>query len=236
MKEERDRLFRSALPEIPPFAFDTEVAEVFDDMANRSIPFYAEVQRLTAALASRYATEESAVYDLGCSTGATLVALRDALRGRKVQLIGVDSSEAMCRRAREKLGAGGGESTAPRHGDAESTAPRPRGGDGRRDEPTPPVEIRRDDITETPIRNASAVIMNYTLQFVPTLKRRPLLERIHSGLLPGGILLISDKTLQGSSDVSRLFVDIYYELKRSMGYSGLEIAQKREALENVLIP
>jgi tRNA (cmo5U34)-methyltransferase len=35
---------------------------------------------------------------------------------------------------------------------------------------------------------------------------------------------------------ARLFIDLYHDYKAAQGYSHLEIAQKREALENVLVP
>jgi tRNA (cmo5U34)-methyltransferase len=216
---------------IPPFAFNEEVAKVFDDMAHRSIPFYQEVQRLTVTLAQRYAREATRIYDLGCSTGATTLLMRDALQmqgPRNVTILGLDSSEAMCTEARKKLGIaapvgdGGAE-----QGASDATHAKPYG---------PAVSIVNGVIETETINNASVVIMNYTLQFVPPKERYRLLRSVHDGLIPGGILLISDKMLQSSTDVSRAFVDIYYDLKRAQGYSQLEIAQKREALENVLIP
>ena len=78
--------------------------------------------------------------------------------------------------------------------------------------------------------------MNYTLQFIDPLHREKLVRRIYEGLNHNGILLVSDKTLQSHTDLSRIFVDNYYNLKRTNGYSELEISRKREALENVLIP
>ena len=230
-EETRDRVFGTPMGSIPPFAFNEEVAKVFDDMAHRSIPFYQEVQRLTATLAQRYAREATSIYDLGCSTGTTILLMRDALQThgpRNVTILGLDSSEAMCNEARKKLGlsepvgdggANEGASDAPyanRYG--------------------PALSIVNGVIENETIKNASVVIMNYTLQFVPPKERYRLLRSVHDGLIPGGILLISDKMLQSSTDVSRAFVDIYYDLKRAQGYSQLEIAQKREALENVLIP
>jgi tRNA (cmo5U34)-methyltransferase len=63
-----------------------------------------------------------------------------------------------------------------------------------------------------------------------------LLRRIYDSLLPGGAFLFSEKILEADSDTSRLFNRFYFELKKRNGYSKLEISQKREALENVLIP
>lgn len=251
----RDTVFGTPMGSIPPFSFNEQVATVFDDMADRSIPFYREVQRLTAALAQRYAQTGTTIHDLGCSTGTTISMIRDAISQHgpsNISLCGIDSSEAMCRKARSKLGLTQNQDS---RGSAATgaTAARDGGSDGdtdREPEPNRTHEANKDDtrryvpfvsvkestIEEVSISNASVVIMNYTLQFVPPDKRLTVIRKILNGLLPGGILLITDKMLQTSTDVSRVFVDIYYELKQAQGYSELEIAQKREALENVLIP
>ena len=213
----RDRLFRRRIDPVPSFQFNEEVASVFDDMAVRSIPYYEEVQRLTVELAAAFTRRSSRVYDLGCSTGTTLVALRQMLaeqRAQDVQIIGVDSSPAMRDQAFAKLT------------NSEPCLP-----------PSPPeVIVQCEDLLDIVIESASVVVMSYTLQFVPPLRRHELLSRIFTGLQPGGTLLVSDKTLQSSTDVSRLFMDIYYDLKRTKGYSEIEIAQKRESLDNVLVP
>jgi tRNA (cmo5U34)-methyltransferase len=257
---DQDHLYREPLDPVPPFSFTEEVASVFDDMANRSIPFYDEVQRLTVTLAHRYTRPRTNIYDLGCSTGTTIKQLREEITRHGpagISIRGVDSSRAMCLEAEAKLGLGDleeGGSTADgdvdREGGAnEAATPSPRervsseqrtdGGDkeataNKPDEPE--TIITHGDAIAEPIENASVVILNYTLHFVKPQQRHPLVQRILRGLLPGGVLLVSDKMLQSSTSVSRVFMDIYYDLKRSQGYSRLEIAQKREALENILVP
>lgn len=244
---ERDRVFGTSVGPIPSFAFNEDVAAVFDDMADRSIPFYREVQRLTVVLAQRYAQKDTNIYDLGCSTGTTMSLLKEAISAEgpsNVSIFGVDSSKAMCEKARGKLGSGKSRNPKP--------PPNGDGGTGRgmvaatepgefpapREAPSysPVVHVKQRAIEREPLKNASVVIMNYTLQFIPPQKRNSVISRIFHSLVPGGVLLISDKMLQASTSVSHVFVDVYYDLKRAQGYSDLEIAQKREALENVLIP
>jgi tRNA (cmo5U34)-methyltransferase len=182
-------------------------------MAGRSIPWYRQVQEMSASLAATFFQEGSTLYDLGCSTASGTILAAEALFAagfRRPRLVGVDNSAAMCERASEKLGILF---------------------DGRE-----PVSIRNEDLLETEIRDASVVIMNYTLQFIPPLRRESLLRRIYDNLRHNGILIVSDKTTQSHTDLSRIFVDKYYDFKRANGYSELEISQKREALENVLIP
>ncbi len=204
----KDRIFREPLSKLAGFEFDARVAEVFDDMLDRSIPFYAEVQRMIVDLVSHYYQEGSAIYDLGCSTGILQAKLIQAYP-QIAHTVGVDSSEAMIAKARERL-------------EAMPFAGR--------------LELIHGDIRQEPIENASIVIMNYTLQFVRPLHRNQVVQQIFDGLLPGGIFILSEKVIEESNHLSRLFIDMYYRFKRRQGYTEMEISQKRERLENVLIP
>ena len=209
----RDDLYSRPEDRIEPFEFNRSVAHVFDDMAERSIPHYREVQRMIATLVRTFYQPGTALYDLGCSTGTTLVLSARSLEEWGVSdyhLVGMDSSGPMCEEAKEKL---------------------LREGLGERN-----IEVIRRDITDAEFLNPSVVILNYTLQFVRPLERERLISRIYHSLSHNGVLLVSDKTLQSHTDISRCFIDNYYAFKRGNGYSELEISRKREALENVLIP
>lgn len=209
----RDTIYNAPQEEIAPFEFNSAVAAVFDDMADRSIPWYRQVEEMSASLAASFYQPGSRVYDLGCSTATGTLLAAQALLERGAEhprLIGIDNSPAMCSRAEEKIAA-----LFP--GDSS-------------------VEIRCEDLLECEIADASVVIMNYTLQFVAPLQRERLIRRIYDGLRHNGVLIVSDKTTQSHTDVSRIFIEKYYDFKRANGYSELEISQKREALENVLIP
>jgi tRNA (cmo5U34)-methyltransferase len=209
----KDRVFDDRDPVIRPFEFNETVAHVFDDMARRSIPHYKDVQQMVTTLALTFFQEGSRIYDLGCSTGTTIALILEGLREHGLKdydIRGIDSSAPMCNEAREKLSA--------------------------LDHSPERVHIQEADILSTPIENASVVIMNYTLQFIDPFHREELIRRVYEGLNHNGILLVSDKTLQSHTDISRIFVDNYYDMKKKNGYSELEIARKREALENVLIP
>ncbi|MDT8316601.1 MAG: carboxy-S-adenosyl-L-methionine synthase CmoA [bacterium] len=191
------------------FRFDARVAEVFDDMLSRSVPFYGEVQRIIAGLATAHYRNASKIFDLGCSTGTTIINICNAAAGARLDIIGVDSSEPVIARAREKIS---------------------------KANPAADIELLCNDIRDIEIKDASVVIMNYTLQFIKPESRKALIRRIYKGLNKGGILLLSEKVLEGNAAMSDLFIDKYYDFKREMGYSDLEIAKKREALDKVLIP
>jgi tRNA (cmo5U34)-methyltransferase len=208
----RDRIFQRASAGARAFAFDDRVAEVFDDMLVRSIPLYMEQQHMFLEIARRFCRPETDVYDLGCSTATMLVTLCEALpdAGR---FVGYDNSLPMLERAQAKVDERGlTERIDLRHGDLNG------------------------DLTELDLRNASVVMLSWTLQFVDPLRRDALIRWVYDGLVDDGVLVVSEKVLTNDSDANRFFVDFYYDFKRENGYSESEILRKREALENVLIP
>jgi len=192
------------------FQFDQSVAGVFDDMVARSVPFYEELQRMTVELAGRFFQEGTSVVDLGCATGTTLAALADGLHERDPELIGLDNSEAMLAKARERL----------------ERLPYPIR-----------TQLLCHDVNEgLPVEKPSVVIMNWTLQFVRPLHRDVVIQNLYHRLQPRGCLILMEKVLSEASLLNRLYIDLYYQFKQRSGYSESEIAGKRESLENVLIP
>ncbi len=206
----KDMLFKSPHPIRGDFAFGRDAAGVFEDMLARSIPFYGEIQAMTAELARSFAQEGSAIYDLGCSTGTTMLSLAKVLRDRNVRIIGVDSSAAMLAKARRRLKRAG-------------IMPRCR-------------LVEADMNRGVDLTNASVAILNLTLHFVRPCNREKLLARVHKGLRRNGCLILTEKILAADSNLARQFVDLYHAFKARQGYSRLEIRRKRESLENVLIP
>jgi len=205
----KDRIFAEPAKRASDFAFDGRTAAVFDDMLVRSVPFYTEMQRMTGELAADFAVPGSNLYDLGCSTGTTFELL-DPLVDQAVRFVGVDNSPEMLEKARQKL----------------SGLPSGR-----------TVDLMCGDLHEFDgITNASVVILTLTLQFVRPLHRERLVRMIGAGTREQGCLILIEKLTEPDTLFNRLFIKYYYDMKRRNGYSDLEIAQKREALENVLIP
>lgn len=203
-----DRIFSEHQPSTD-FTFDARTAKVFDDMVDRSVPFYAEIQRMTTELAGDFAVPGTNLYDLGCATGTTLVGC-DVTVDPRVRFVGVDNSAEMLAEARAKLDA------------------LPSG----RERDLVLADLHED----LRIENASVVILLLTLQFVRPLHRERVVRTIAEGLRPQGCLILVEKLTEHDTLFNRLFIKYYYDMKRRHGYSDLEIAQKREALENVLIP
>ncbi len=204
----KDKIF-SKKQQVTDFNFKKKTAAVFDDMLNRSVPFYQEIQRMTVEIAADFAAPGTNVYDLGCSTGTTLLAL-DKILPKDINFVGVDYSNDMLEKAKEKL--------KKNKVDRECKF------------------ICRDLNDGISVSNASVVIFTLTLQFVRPLKRQKMIEDIARGINKGGCLILVEKVLSIDSTLNRLFINYYYNFKKRQGYSQLEISQKREALENVLIP
>jgi len=205
----KDEVFKEKLGAASDFHFGENVAAVFDDMLERSVPFYREIQRMIAEMAADFAVEGTNVYDLGCSTGTRLLFLHHHL-SQKVKFIGVDYSQEMLKKCRLKL--------AENHFKREH-------------------ELLCADLNQgVRIENASVVLMILTLQFIRPLYRDTLVAEILRGINENGCLILVEKIIGEDSLFNRLFIKYYYDYKKRNGYSELEIAQKREALENVLVP
>jgi len=204
---QRDRLFATGDARAGDFVFDEAVAAVFPDMIRRSVPGYPAIINMIQLLAERYAQPRSTMVDLGCSLGASTVALALGAKDRGCRVIGVDNAPAMLARAQSLLSGG-----------------------------YPDIEWSSADVRDAAVEEASVVVLNFTLQFLPVEDRLPLLARIQAGLRPGGILILSEKIAGEDSAADALLTEMHHAFKRANGYSELEISGKRTALENVLVP
>jgi tRNA (cmo5U34)-methyltransferase len=208
---EKDTLFQSPSVAGSEFTFDDRVVRVFPDMIRRSVPGYALVVPLTALLARRYAQDASLLYDLGCSLGAVSLAMSDAVRARNSAIVAVDNSAPMIDGLKRVL--------------ADREAPG-----------AVPIQPRCADLRDTEIVRASFVVLNFTLQFIEPAARAAVLGRIRAGLLDDGALVLSEKVRFESPEEQALQTEWHHAFKRAQGYSELEIARKRDALDRVLKP
>jgi tRNA (cmo5U34)-methyltransferase len=204
----KDTLFRVDTVE-EDFVFNSRVVEVFDDMLDRSVPFYRQVIEASAQLLDRLLIDGDRVYDLGCATGTTLLEFSRLLQYKELQFIGIDNSAPMLDKARLKAELYSKQRT---------------------------LSFLLEDITTFEHREAGGIILHYTMQFIRPLQREVFLRKIFDNLRPGGVLLISEKVIGHDRRLNREYIEIYHRFKKSRGYSELEISKKREALENVLIP
>jgi len=224
MSDKRDQLYRQensskgspqSLNAVGSFKFDARVADVFNDMISRSVPGYQQILEMLPTLVKQISLDEchqeKRYYDLGCSLGAGMLAISQGLTKQDSSnqtIIGIDNSADMLTEAKTKLAAFNEFN----------------------------FELKQQNIQQTQISNAALVLMNFTLQFIPLDERSDIIKNIYHGLNKGGALILSEKIKFENSKTHQLLTDIHHQYKADQGYSQLEIAKKRDAIENVLIP
>ena len=209
MNSQKDTLYASPLGNVDRFQFDSSVVDVFPDMIQRSVPGYSAIISAIGLLASRFAQADSICYDLGCSLGAATLSMRHKISAKNCKIIAVDNSSAMLSRCQKIIA---------------------------RDTAIIPVELVCSDILDINIDNASVVILNFTLQFIPLADRDAFIKKIYQGLRPDGILILSEKLMFTDARQQALQTEMHHAFKKANGYSDMEVSQKRASLENVLIP
>ena len=209
MSDEQDRLFAKSRALTTGFRFDEQVVKVFPDMIARSVPGYELVVPMIGMLARRYAQPDSRIYDLGCSLGAASLAMSLAVRASGTEIIAVDNSVAMVERCKRAVTEQGGRV---------------------------PIDVCLQNMLDTKIRNASVVVLNFTLQFLDRDQRQKLINQVAAGMRSGAVLILSEKICFEDEQEQDNQTAWHHDFKRAQGYSELEIAQKRNALEDVLRP
>jgi tRNA (cmo5U34)-methyltransferase len=204
---EPDLIFSSKKNQIKDFTFDAQVVEVFTDMITRSVPGYNTIIDTIGRISQQYVKDNTNIFDLGCSLGSATLAIKQNITAQGCKIIGVDNSKAMVERCKMHVNAFKGDTQ---------------------------VEIVEGNILDCDINNASMAVLNFTLQFIEREQRQEMITKISAGLNPGGILILSEKISDSDDVCSDLLVDLHHNFKRANGYSELEIAQKRTALENVM--
>ncbi len=165
----KDRLFHKKMKP-SSFSFNQEVAEVFPDMLERSIPGYRTKINSIRFLASKYSKKGTNCYDLGCSLGASSIALGEGAAHNDCRIMAVDKSSSMTKKFSEII---------------------------KQEKLDLNIQIYNEDVFDTKITNASIVIMNFTLQFIRKKDRQLVLDKIYNGLNDGGLLILSEKITQG---------------------------------------
>jgi len=202
-----DLIYSTPQTQVKDFTFDAQVVEVFPDMILRSVPGYSTIIDTIGRLSQRFVQKNTCVYDLGCSLGAATLSMRKGIKENGCKIIAVDNSPAMVERCKMHINAFKGDT---------------------------PVDVIEGNIQNIKIENASMVVLNFTLQFIEKSERQVLINNIASGINTGGILVISEKISHENSVINEHLIDLHHDFKRANGYSELEVAQKRTALENVM--
>ena len=203
----KDRLFHKKMKP-SSFSFNQKVAEVFPDMLERSIPGYRTTINSIRFLASKYSKKGTNCYDLGCSLGASSIALGEGAAHNDCRIMAVDKSSSMTKKFSEII---------------------------KQEKLDLNIQILNEDILDTKITNASIVIMNFTLQFIRKKDRQLVLDKIYNGLNDGGLLILSEKITQGDKKINNLLIDLHENFKLENLYTREEIENKKESIKNVLV-
>ncbi len=205
----KDTLFKEKKDPVPAFEFNENVAQVFDDMITRSVPLYGECVHRQAQLAAQFYQKGTLIYDLGCSHGNFGMTLHTIMTDASFDMMAVDSSQPMLDRYASRL---------------------------KEKKTASSIFLVCNLVENIAIANASVVVLNLTLQFISPHRRQRMIQTIYDGLCPGGLLLVTEKIVHENNKMDALEQQYYKKFKRENGYSDLEISQKRDALEDVLVP
>ncbi|MDC9715465.1 MAG: carboxy-S-adenosyl-L-methionine synthase CmoA [Gammaproteobacteria bacterium] len=201
----RDELFNTG-KDLVGFTFDAKVAAVFDDMVRRSVPGYQSMIEMIGLMVKTYGQNHTNYYDLGTSTGTSAIALGVNNPYKNNRIIAVDNSINMAQKCQENL-----------------------------TNRVKNFKVICADIEDVAIDNASVVVLNLTLQFIQPEQRQVLITKIYQGLNKGGVLIVSEKIHFEDEKKQNNITKLHLDFKRANGYSELEIANKRQAIENILI-
>lgn len=208
-QKDTDLIYSKPQAKVADFRFDAQVVEVFPDMIKRSVPGYSTIIETIGHLSQRYAQDNTNIYDLGCSLGAASLAMRQHIMAEHCKIIAIDNSKDMVDRCQMHVNAFKANT---------------------------PCTVKQGDILQEDMHNASVIVLNFTLQFIEPELRQLLIDKISTALVPGGILILSEKIYDQDQVCKEVLNDLHHNFKRANGYSDLEIAQKRAAIENVMLP
>ena len=203
----KDKLFNKKMKP-SSFSFNQEVTEVFPDMLERSIPGYRTTINSIRFLASKYSKKGTNCYDLGCSLGASSIALGEGAAHNDCRIMAVDKSSSMTKKFSEII---------------------------KQKKLDLNIQIFNEDVLDTKITNASIVIMNFTLQFIRKQDRQLVLDKIYNGLNDGGLLILSEKIILDDKKINNLLIDLHENFKFENLYTREEIENKKESIKNVLV-
>lgn len=201
----KDNIFQKKINKITKWKFDKKIAKVFLDMKQRSIPGYFDILYMIGLLTKIFVKPNTIIYDIGCSLGEVSITICNNIKVKGCKIFAIDKSSSMIKYCREKV----------KFFDKKNI-----------------IKVIKKDIFAINIKNASMVILNFTLQFISEKNKLFLLNNIYKGINPGGILIISEKFHFIDIKINNLIFKMHYNFKRKNGYSASEIQQKNKLLKN----
>jgi tRNA (cmo5U34)-methyltransferase len=191
--------------------FSPEVAAVFDEHVEASVPFYQPIQELAAEVADWAAPAGATIADLGAATGTTCerIQRRHPDRGYTFHLY--DAAEEMLDRARGKLV-------------------------GAKVLPTQILSYQQR--LEAGLRHsfASLTLALFTLQFLDPTDRHAVLQMARGCARDEGALLVAEKLRLPDSRWHEIAAAVSHDWKAARGIGHEAIRAKERALRGVLVP
>lgn len=175
-------------------------AKSFDRHIGLSIPGYGELIPQCAGFARRFVQSDTTVIDVGCSTGNLLAAIRRNVGNSRYGVNYVGI-------------------------DSE-----PKFRSHWRKLETKDLQFKACEARSFEFGNISLACMAFTLQFIPPFLKLSLLQRLYSGLIEGGALIIAEKLLASTSRLQDALTFPYYDFKLKQHFSADEILAKERSL------
>jgi len=187
--------------------FDDQVAKSFDGHVRKSIPLYEEIQRMVVEMSEWFIRDNSTVYDIGSSTGETIYLLQKKHKRKKnVKFIGIENSSSMIPIAKSKCNSKNA------------------------------VLINKDIRDIEKFNSPDLITSLYTIQFLPIKHREKLLKKIYDCLSEGGAFIMVEKIHAENSFLEDMWLELYWDFKKSQGLTDKMILQKARSLRGILFP
>ena len=190
------------------FSFKGSTSKFFENHISKSIPFFKESHLLAAKLSTFFISEDSIVYDLGCSTGLAARSIFDANQNKDFIIYGLDLSKEMIKDAKKKLNKKSKNK----------------------------IKYILADVLKTKLKKSDLIVSNYFIQFIHPKKRQLVFDKIYKSLNYGGGFIFFEKTRGPDARFQDIFTQIYHEFKHDQGFSKEQIYNKATSIRGVLEP
>ena len=162
--------------------------EGFDNHIDSSIRGYSNLLDDVVSFSRYFVEDNTNVVDVGCSTGKlTQMILENNTSRKKAHYTGIELSQSFYTELNERL-------FKIREKNQWAT-----------------IEWIRGDVRDYEFKNCSLVTSLFTLQFMPKIHRRQIIQNIHDGLSDGGAFIFAEKLMCESAFFQELLTFNHYD-------------------------
>ena len=191
----------------PKNFFSKDLVKNFTNHINNSVPKYSNFCDGITSFSEYFITDNSVVYDLGCSHASLLI---DIVKKNKfknnVNYYGLDSSQDMFLKAKQKT------------------------------KKYKNIFIKKQNILTNKFKKSDLIISNLTTQFIKFSERRKLIKKIYNALNEKGAFIMVEKTNFKLPLIQSIANDVHFDFKRENNISGEEILAKIRSMRGKLDP